>query len=80
MMKPTLDYVMPGKVIDAGNGVVEDNVVHYKFSGERLIPHPYDITITSRVINIWAFVITALIILLAICGMFYRKIVALCKR
>ena len=79
-MKPTLDYVMPGKVIDAGNGVVEDNVVHYKFSGERLIPHPYDVTITSRVINIWAFVVTALIILLAICCMFYRKIAALCKR
>ena len=80
MMKPTLDYVMPGKVIDAGNGVVEDNVVHYKFSGERLIPHPFDVTITSRVINIWAFVVTALIILLAICCMFYRKIAALCKR
>ena len=79
-MKPTLDYVMPGKVIDAGNGVVEDNVVHYKFSGERLIPHPFDVTITSRVINIWAFVVTALVILLAICSIFYRKIATLCKR
>lgn len=79
-MKPTLDYVMPGKVIDAGNGVVEDNVVHYKFSGERLIPHPYDVTITSRVINIWAFAVTALIILLAIGSLFYRKIAAICKR
>ena len=73
-MKPTLDYVMPGKVIDAGNGVVEDNVVHYKFSGERLIPHPFDVTITSRVTNIWAFVVTALIILLAIGCLFYRRI------
>ena len=79
-MKPMLEYVMPGKVIDAGNGVVEDNVVHYKFSGERLIPHPFDVTITSRVINIWAFVVTALVILLAICSIFYRKIAALCKR
>ena len=74
MMKPTLDYVMPGKVIDAGNGVVKDNVVQYKFSGERLIPHPYDVTITSRVTNVWAFVVTALIILLAIGCMFYRRI------
>lgn len=79
-MKPMLEYVMPGKVIDAGNGVVEGNVVRYRFSGERLIPHPFDVTITSRVINIWAFVVTALIILLAICCMFYRKIAALCKR
>ena len=74
MMAPQLDYVMPGKVIDAGNGVVEGNVVHYKFSGERLIPHPYDVTITSRVTNVWAFVVTALVILLAIGCMFYRRI------
>ena len=74
MMAPQLDYVMPGKVIDAGNGVVDGNVVHYKFSGERLIPHPYDVTITSRVTNVWAFVVTALVILLAIGCLFYRRI------
>lgn len=73
-MKPMLDYVMPGKVIDAGKGVVEGNVVQYKFSGERLIPHPFDVTITSRVTNVWAFVVTALVILLAIGCLFYRRI------
>lgn len=73
-MKPMLEYMMPGKVIDAGNGVVDGNVVHYKFSGERLIPHPYDVTITSRVTNVWAFVVTALVILLAIGCLFYRRI------
>ena len=73
-MKPMLDYVMPGKVIDAGNGVVEGDVVHYKFSGERLIPHPFDVTITSRVTNVWAFVVTALVVLLAIGCLFYRRI------
>jgi len=72
-MKPMLDYVMPGKVIDAGNGVVDGNVVHYKFSGERLIPHPYDISITSRVTNIWAFVVTILVILLAIGSFLYKR-------
>jgi hypothetical protein len=72
-MKPMLDYVMPGKVIDAGNGVVEGNVVRYRFSGERLIPHPYNVTITSRVTNVWAFIVTFLVILLAIGSFFYRK-------
>jgi len=72
-MKPMLDYVMPGKVIDAGNGKVEGNVVHHKFSGERLIPHPYDISITSRVTNIWAFVVTILVILLAIGSFLYKR-------
>ena len=75
MMKPTLDYVMPGKVIDAGNGVVEGNMIHYKFSGERLIPHPYDVTITSRVTNVWAFIVTILIVLLAIGSLFSKRFV-----
>ena len=72
-MAPQLDYVMPGKVIDAGNGVVDGNVIHYKFSGERLIPHPYVITATSRVTNVWAFVVTILVILLAIGSYMYKR-------
>ena len=39
-----------------------------------MIPHPYDVTITSRVTNVWAFVVTALVILLAIGCLFYRRI------
>ena len=73
MMAPQLDYMMPGQVIDAGNGVVDGNVIHYKFSGERLIPHPYIITATSRVTNIWAFIVTILVILLAIGSLMYKR-------
>ena len=73
MMAPQLDYVMPGKVIDAGDGVVENNVIQYKFSGERLIPHPYVITATSRVTNVWAFIVTILVILLAIGSFMYKR-------
>jgi len=72
MMAPTLDYVMPGKVMDDGDGVVENNVIHYKFSGERLIPHDYVITATSRVTNVWAFIVTILVILLAIGSFMYK--------
>ena len=73
MMAPRLDYVMPGKVIDGGGGEVDGQVVSYRFSGERLIPHPYQVTITSRVTNIWAYIVTFLIIALAIGSFFYRK-------
>ncbi len=72
-MAPQLDYVMPGKVMDSGDGVVEGNIIHYKFSGERLIPHPYVITATSRVTNVWAFIVTFLVIVLAIGSFFYRQ-------
>ena len=56
-----------------GNGVVEGNVVRYKFSGERLIPHPYDVVITSRVTNVWAFIVTFLVIILAVGSFFYYR-------
>ena len=75
MMKPMLDYKMPGKVIDAGAGVIEGNVIHYKFSGEQLIPHPSVVTITSRVTNVWAFIVTVLVILLAISSFFSKRFV-----
>jgi hypothetical protein len=73
MMAPMLDYMMPGKVIDAGNGTVDGNVIHYKFSGERLILHPYVITAVSRVTNVWAFIVTFLVILLAIGSFMYKR-------
>ena len=73
MMAPQLDYVMPGKVMDSGDGVVEGNMIHYKFSAERLIPHPYVITATSRVTNVWAFIVSFLVIMLAIGSFFCRR-------
>lgn len=73
MMAPTLDYQMPGKVIDAGDGKIENDVVHYKFSGERLIPHPYDVVIISRVTHVWAYIVTLLVIILAATSLLYRR-------
>jgi hypothetical protein len=72
-MVPTLDYQMPGKVIDAGDGKIEGDVVHYRFSGDRLIPHPYEVAITSRSTNVWAYVVTLLVILLAVGSFVYKR-------
>ncbi|MBR2105154.1 MAG: hypothetical protein IJ894_06230 [Bacteroidales bacterium] len=57
---------MPGKVTNPGNGILSDGVITYTLSGERLIPADYTITATSRQTNIWAYVVTAIVILLAI--------------
>ena len=64
---------MPGTVVDAGTGVCRDGIVYYPFTGERMIPHDYVITATSRVTNIWAFVVTLLVIAIAVGSFFYRK-------
>ena len=67
------DLKMPGTVIDAGIGQYDGNVIHYRLGGERMIPGSYTITASSRVTNIWAFVVTFLIVLIAIGSFFFRK-------
>ena len=74
MMAFQYELVMPGEILDSGIGTAEGNIVHYKFSAERLIPHDFVITATSRITNVWAFIVTGLIILLAIGSFFYRKV------
>ena len=61
--------VLPGALRDAGNGVLEQGVVRYRLTGNRLMPHDYTIATTSRATNIWAFVVTALLLLAAIVGL-----------
>ena len=64
---------MPGTVIDAGTGHCRDNVIVYALTGERLVPHDYVITATSRVTHIWAYVLSLLVILAAIWLLFSSK-------
>jgi hypothetical protein len=73
MMGFQYELVMPGKILDSGIGISEGNIVRYKFTAERMIPHDYVITATSRVTNVWAFVVTFFVIAIAVGSFFYRK-------
>ena len=64
---------MPGKVTDPGNGIYSDGVITYTLSGERLIPADYTISATSREANTWAWIVSALVILLAIGCWVYKS-------
>ena len=68
------DLVMPGRVLNAGMGQYDGEVIHYRLGGERMIPGAYTINATSRVTNIWAFVVTFLVIALAIGSFFIHRI------
>ncbi len=63
---------MPGEVVNPGTGVLKDGIIYYPLTGERLIPGDYTISATSRVTNIWAYVVTLLILLIAIGTFVYR--------
>ena len=67
------DLVMPGRVTDAGTGEYDGEVIHYQLGGERMIPGPYTISATSRVNNLWAFIVTGIVVLLALGSFFYRR-------
>lgn len=67
------DLVMPGSVLDAGMGTYDGDVIRYRLGGERMIPGAYTITATSRATNVWAFVVTLLVILFAIGSLLYRR-------
>lgn len=69
-----IDYqlVMPGKIINDGGGIVGKNTISYRLSGERLIPNDYTIMAQSRATNVWAFVVTAILILLTILILFIK--------
>ena len=64
---------MPGRVIETGRGTLKDGVISYRFGGKYLFLGDYTITATSRVTNVWAFIISGLIVLLAIVSLLYRR-------
>ncbi len=68
-LKVDCRLVLPGTIRDAGNGVMEQGAVRYRLTGNRLIPHDYTLTATSRATNVWAFILTALILLATIVGL-----------
>ena len=64
---------MPGKVTDAGRGQIEDGVIKYRFEGSFLIPGDYTFTATSRAVNAWAFLLSGLILIIAVGSFFIKK-------
>ena len=65
---------MPGTVTDSGNGTLQpDGTVFYPFTGERLIPQDYTISAVSRVTHWWAYLLTLLVIAVAIASTLYRR-------
>ena len=64
--------IMPGKVTHQNNAVVHGDTLVWNLTAYRMIPSNYVIEAQSRKANIWAFILTGLILVIAI-GSFIWK-------
>lgn len=68
----TYKLIMPGKVLKADNAVLHSDTLIWNLTAYRMFYDNYAIEATSRAMNIWAFIVTALIILAAIFFFLYE--------
>jgi hypothetical protein len=67
------NLLLPGTILEAGNAVLHNDTLSYNLSAYRMVYSDYEIRATSRKANVWAFVVTGIIVVLAVGSMFVRK-------
>lgn len=65
--------VMPGRVIDDGGGIYKDGVVTFKVDAGRFLLKDYEIRVVSRIVNVWAFIVTAVLASALCVAVVYRR-------
>ena len=65
--------VMPGRVIDDGGGIYKDGVVAFKVDAGRFLLKDYEIRVVSRIVNVWAFIVTAVLASALCVAVIYRR-------
>lgn len=70
---------MPGEVISSNTALRDGNALVWKVDAYRFLAHDYSLQAQSRTCNIWAFMVTGLILLIAI-YCFFRLYVLSHKR
>jgi len=63
---------LPGDIIQANNAVVVGEVLTWKLTPQRLIPDDYMLEAQSRKVNVWAFILTGLIVIVALGSFFWK--------
>jgi len=57
--------IMPGKIISPNDAVMSGDTVTIKLTAYRMVPSDYKIEVQSRKVNIWAFILSGIILLVA---------------
>lgn len=71
---PSINYklILPGKVTQLGDAIIQGDTLIYKLTAYRMIPADYVIEAQSRKANVWAFILTGIIMIVAV-GSFVWK-------
>jgi len=64
--------ILPGKIIQSGDAIIHGDTLVWKLSSYRLIPADYVIEAQSRKANLWAFILTGILILAAIASFIWK--------
>ncbi|HEX3007346.1 MAG TPA: hypothetical protein VHO90_07000 [Bacteroidales bacterium] len=72
---PSMDYnlIMPGEILYSDNIINKGDTLAVNLTAYRMVYSNYRIAATSRKPNTWAFVVTGIIVLLAVGSFFIRK-------
>jgi hypothetical protein len=63
---------MPGRIIPKENQVMQGDTLNFKLTAYRMIYNDYVIEAESRKANLWAFIVSGLILALAIGSFWYK--------
>ncbi|NLV52818.1 MAG: hypothetical protein GXY64_06095 [Bacteroidales bacterium] len=64
---------MPGEIINAGSGKIENGKAVYQLSVRNFLQKDYTISATSRKTNYWAYIILFIVLAVAIGSFIYKK-------
>jgi len=73
----TMDFVMPGILTYANGTIINKQRVSWDVSSERFFAIPFVMEAESRVINLWAWIVSAVFIVFVLTGLFKKKKAAL---
>jgi hypothetical protein len=65
--------LMPGKVLQPNNAIVRGDTLIWKLTAYRMVYSDYEIGARSRKTNLWAFIVSGLVVILAIGSYFYKS-------
>lgn len=68
----TYTLILPGKVITSNNGIVNGHKLVWTLTAERMMYDDYALDAQSRKPNIWAFLLSGVVVVIAICSFLYK--------